>query len=139
MMRYLIGSLVALVAFSPQPSSAEVGLARVAQGATGKEVAALMGEPTDRIERETRREQVWIYPAGSVVFVAGKARSVYINGSEQDRFSEEYRRSVELAKPVVQKPISSPVEDILTEILKEVPSETGADGAAGDMKPVEIR
>lgn len=138
MVRRIIGCGVLLAAIAPSFVSAEVGLLRVTQGATGKEVMALIGEPKDRIERETRRETVWIYPTGSVVFKGGKARSVYLNGSTQDRFSDEYRRSVELAKPVPTPEVASPVEDILTEILREVPSEPGADGAAGDLKPVEI-
>lgn len=139
MMRRITLILAVSMAFLPSFAAAEVGLAQIAQGSTGKEVVALVGEPKERIERETKRELVWIYPTGSVVFVGGKARSVYLNGSSQDRFSEEYRRSVEMAKPVAPKAPSSPVEDILSEILKEVPSDGAADGGApGDLKPVEI-
>lgn len=139
MVRQFVVGLIAAAALVPAVVKAEAGLSNIVQGSTSKEVMALVGEPRERLERETRRELVWIYPTGSVVFVGGRARSVYLNGSSQDRFSEEYKRTVELAKAATPAPPSSPVEDILTEILKEVPSEQGAGAeAGGDLKPVEI-
>ena len=122
------------------PCLAEGDLSRVPQGATGREVMALMGEPVDRIERETKREQVWYYVSGSIVFMGGKARSIYMNGSNDDRFRIEEQRKMEIRKAAAQATPLNPVEDILSEILREVPSEPGNDGAApNEVKPLEMR
>ena len=122
------------------PCFAEGDLSRVPQGATSREVRALMGDPVDRIERETKREQVWYYASGSIVFMGGKARSIYMNGSNDDRFRIEEQRKMEIRKAAAQATPLNPVEDILSEILREVPSEPGSDGAApNEVKPLEMR
>lgn len=122
-----------------QFASAEVPLTRITKGATNKDVITLIGAPLEQIEKEIKRQTVWVYPSGSIVFSQGKAISVYTNGNTQDLFSNEYRKSIEPVKPVNNQNISNPVEDILSEILREVPSEAGAEGASGNLAPGEVR
>jgi hypothetical protein len=127
-----------------QGASAQGNLARVRQGATTKEVQAFMGDPIDRIEREIKREQLWIYSSGSVVFIKGKAASVYLAGESDDILSLKYQDTIAAAKPPVPAAPASPVENIISEILREVPSEGGEAGqgvpalAPGEVRPVDI-
>jgi len=127
-----------------QQALAQGNIARVRHGATTKEVQTLMGDPLDRLEREIKREQVWIYSSGSVVFVKGKAVSVYPEGESSDILSVQYQDAVAAAKPPVQIAPASPVEDIISEILREVPSEGVAPGQAapalapGEIRPVDV-
>ena len=127
-----------------QQAFAEGNIARIRHGATTKEVYTLMGDPVDRIEREIKREQVWIYSSGSVVFVKGKAASVYVEGESSDILSVQYQDAAAAAKPQVQVAPASPVEDIISEILREVPSEGGEAGqsaaalAPGEVRPVDV-
>ena len=136
--------LVAIACLMPMVSNAEGDLSRVVRGASTKEIVTLLGAPAESIERETKREVVWYYPAGSVVFSHGTVKSVYIAGSSDDRLSAEYQKSLQDAKPVVASTTSSPVEDILSEILREVPSEAGTDGsgqtavAPGEVRPLDV-
>ena len=133
-----------LVILLTQSAIAQGNLARIRHGATTKEVQTLMGDPVDRIEREIKREQLWIYASGSVVFIKGKASSVYLGEASDDILSVQYQDALAAAKPVAQAAPVSPVEDIISEILREVPSEAG-DGVAtgpalapGEVRPVDI-
>lgn len=123
-----------------QSAIAQGNLARIRHGATTKEVQTLMGDPVDRIEREIKREQLWIYPSGSVVFIKGRATSVFLGEANDDILSVQYQEAVAAAKPAVPAAPASPVEDIISEILREVPSEVGEGAPAGPaLAPGEVR
>jgi hypothetical protein len=142
MCRIRIGFILIVLTLYVLPCYAEGDLTRVTYGSETKHVIALIGEPTEKIEREAKREVVWYYPTGSIVFSKGRAKSVFIDGISQDRFSQEYLRLTQPAKPDNSKGLNSPVEDILSEILREVPSEGGAETASpsapGEVKPLDI-
>lgn len=123
-------------------AAAEASISRVPQGATSKEVIMLLGAPQEQVERETKRQKVWYYADGSIVFVNGKARSIYPNGSVIDSYIEQQEQRREAIKAAPKA--SSSVDDIISEILREVPSESMTDSSAsavpGDAsKPLEIQ
>lgn len=118
-------------------ATVEADLNRIPQGATSNQVITLVGAPIETIERETKRQKVWYYPSGSVVFIGGRARSVYLKGSEHDKFREEEQKKMEShAAAAAHAKGPSPVEDILSEILREVPSEAGGDS---ELKSLEVQ
>ena len=58
------GAGTAMGEFRPQPLS---------PGMTAREVLTLWGSPLERVEQETKREEVWRYPgSSSVSFTVGK-------------------------------------------------------------------
>ncbi len=133
-----------LVLSVTQVALAEGALSRVQHGATTRDVQALLGEPVDRIEREVKREQLWIYPSGSIVFVGGKAASVYSGVAAEDILTARTHGTNLAAKAVSREVQASPVENIISEILREVPSE-GGEGASpapalapGEIRPVDV-
>ncbi len=140
---YHFGCLIAFIGVfssiaSASPLVHDGDLSRVPQGATSKDVITIIGAPIDQVERETKRQMVWYYAQGSVVFVGGRARSVYLKGSDNDKFREEEKKKMETQAIAANAKPQSPVEDILTEILREVPSEPGSEGAA-ELKSLEIQ
>ena len=87
------------------------------------EVLQAWGAPKDKLEFESRRKDVWIYPDGrQVTFEDGKVQksglitAASVGGIEVA--SEEPEKSARLKKPT-QEEVA--VEDILEEIMREVP------------------
>jgi hypothetical protein len=117
----------------------QANLARIAYGSSRQQVATIMGQPTERIEKEVKRQTLWIYPTGTVVFSKGRAVSIFLKGSEDDILSDAYKTAMAAAKPTQSAQAVSPVEDIITEILREVPSDGTEGGAAAAPVPAEMR
>ena len=128
-----------LICTASQMSHADNSILRIAKGASSKEVISLLGSPLERIEKEIKRQSVWIYASGKIIFSQGKAVSLFVNGNTQDVFSADYRKNIEPIKPANSNALSNPVEDILSEILREVPSEGGTDASANNLAPGEVR
>ena len=68
--RFLLVLVVLLL--STSMARAERRLPDLSEAMVAKDVIRLWGAPPERIERETKREEVWLYGESSVTFRAGK-------------------------------------------------------------------
>ncbi|MDC0358012.1 hypothetical protein OAO01_04280 [Oligoflexia bacterium] len=118
--------------FRPSNSMAEVDLSALEQGMHHSAVLKLLGPPTEKQEKETKREEVWKYEAAEVVFHEGKVISWATNNAELD--AQLILKTKKVASDsdahVAQKDSTDQVAvaEILSEIMREVPSQPAVKG-----------
>ena len=115
-----------------QGALAQSRIRPISNGMTGAEVLERWGQPKDRLERETKRRQVWIYD--------GEQEATFENGKVIS-FHES-----DAAQPVVAAPVEPEVKenivnqdsssDLVREIAKELPS--GPDVVSQDSTSPEV-
>lgn len=125
-------------------------LALLQQGSTPDEVIRILGEPADRHEREAKREVVWEYPQSEVLFregllVSWEERKTH-QEVEADRRAVQQEKQVKEAREreIAARAEPSAVEDIISEILKEVPTDNSPSAPVpgqivpGDPRALEV-
>ena len=120
---------VALSHFVPNTCWSESKTPPLATGMHYAEVLALWGQPNEKQEKEPTREDIWIYRNSVVTFHEGrvtswKSTTVVALPSPAPSISEQ------AAKDKRGKD-SVGVEDILTDIMKNVPSDDSPEPPAG--------
>jgi hypothetical protein len=108
--------------------------APLTEGAEREAVLELWGSPSSKVQRETLREEDWIYPDALVTFRNGAVRR-WQEGSGQNLSAGQLLQeaaalagSVEPAKPTRQS-----AERLLDDILSELPNDT--EGSSGSSIP----
>ncbi len=96
------------------------------------EVLASWGEPIDRQEHEAKRQDIWIYKGDiKVVFSQGKVVAWTGQPQVESQAGESEVLDESSGKPARDSADSKSVDDLLTEILKDVPSADDAPGSGG--------
>ncbi len=125
---------VTLLLFALLPGAdAQKRLPPLSNGMNYSDVIAMWGAPESKQERESKRDDIWVYPKGKVFFHEGRvvgwvdktAIALTLQGQEDSAPKSG------LAKPGQGK--TEEVEQILNEIMKELPSgEAGGSGSAAN-------
>ena len=102
---------------------AEAKLPFLSTGLNPEHVKALWGEPTERIEKETRRVLVWKYPRGEVIFQGDKVSSWRL---DDNSYGE--KRKIEKSEVIPQsEKIAVTKEEnlaaVISELVNELPNE----------------
>jgi hypothetical protein len=104
-------------------------------GVSPEEVAKSWGAPTEKVERETKRESVWYYARSTAYFAEGKLVRWTVQGEQGlEEYPEVEAKPVQAAASNAQQDglPQENVDDLLSEIMKDVPSEPDSgSGAAG--------
>jgi hypothetical protein len=98
------------------------------------EVLKLWGAPADKREHEIKREDVWIYGGAAVTFKEGKVISWSKGSQTVSEDGETSDAGLKAARPTPQ-PTAAPVQDLLNEILKEVPDTDAPAAKPGSAAP----
>lgn len=106
--------------FAQTPSQ----LSQLADGSSSAEVIAALGEPTERVEKEAKRDEIWRYPNAIVRFHEGVVVAVTNKSGEPQNVPPTPAAHVsERAKTGGKQ-----VEELISEILREVPTDNSPAG-----------
>ena len=132
-----IGLLAALLATIPRQAGAERRAAHVETGSTRREVIALRGEPAERIERETKRTETWIYPGDEIVFSGDRVVEVREAPVAPEPAAEPTLPSVTIKGPSRHpSTASAPGKQVdIGALLAEVSKATPQEGEGGPNAP----
>ena len=133
--------LATLLLSSPLSVIAEKKLPPLQTGMTYSEVVGAWGAPEDRDEREIKRQNVWYYKSAQVVFEEGRVQAwEYRNNSDGTKSAtggvgpahESVKSTPKPAVPTTEKSEHSEIDDLLGEIMKDVPSEPDSTGGGNN-------
>ena len=114
------------------PAYADRILPPLASGMGYHEVIARWGEPIERQEQETKRADVWTYQKGMRVFFSQGKVIAWSGAEKQDAMNlDSQSERSDALKPKNDARKSGSVDDLLSEILKDIPSlDDGPDGGS---------
>lgn len=107
-----------------------------------QQVIALLGEPQERVERETLRQDIWRYQGGQVFFSNGRLVAWTVAGAAPS--GEPVAGEIRDSSPTLKAPKPSSkievakYENLLTEILDSLPDDgsSAKDGIEGGISPI---
>lgn len=114
------------------------------KGIEHREVMTLKGEPTEKIEMESRREELWRYPGVDLIFHEGKLRDWKVKGQAGDRTAQQSVHARQAPTPgqraapsllETQRPDARRANALLGDILRELPAEGRSEGSSSSNQP----
>jgi hypothetical protein len=126
---YLILVLIVSVA----SSHAQARLPELKKGMSNLEVLKLWGSPLEKIEKEIKRKDVWVYKNSRLVFLNGTL--LEIEDAQGKKVENEVSNTEQAAK-LVRQAESTPVanQDVVDDILSEIMQDP-SNQEPGDHKP----
>lgn len=109
---------------------------KIPGGASFGEVLGIWGEPTEKVDKNVKKEVVWYYPDGArVVFKDGKVRSSQSTKTIRATLEQQEASKAALATTTGAE-LSGETRDLVRDIAKEVPSgpdSPGMDSSVGNI------
>lgn len=113
---------VVVLSLSTIPGAIAADLSKkIPAGGSLGDVLASWGEPTEKIEKEVKREVVWYYPEGArVTFKDGRVKSWRAPDSIRQK-DAEVAAAKALVTPIGEE-LTAETRDLVRDIAREVPS-----------------
>lgn len=131
-------ALLAALTAAPAIAAAESAPPPLETGQSYADVLSRWGAPAEKIEMETRRRDIWRYPAGQAVFQNGKVVSWTLQRRVPTVAEAPARQSSVQAAAKKKRTSATDNPNLLDEILNELPSEgpvPSGPGGAPNMPP----
>jgi hypothetical protein len=125
------------LASNPAYALSQKELAVIDQHSEREDVLKALGAPNSRDEHESAREEYWTYDAGVLMIHEGRAQRWVRVNPENGVFDEIPRPPVVEATVSAIDPEGKQVNDIISEILKEVPIDNSPSGSGPAANPAE--
>lgn len=110
-----------LVVVTAQNAFADRRMNELTEGMNYNQVLRVLGEPTEKIDKETKREDVWLYGLNELVFAEGKLVAWKEAGTKKAIGANPANLGADAQDGVSGEDVA--LEDILTDIVSETKEE----------------
>ncbi|MEZ4754394.1 MAG: hypothetical protein R3A13_08820 [Bdellovibrionota bacterium] len=104
---------------------ADTKLGEIHKGMNSSEVLVAYGSPQEKIDFESKRETVWIYPDKEIILSEGKVKAWRIKEADGSLSDDLSIREIETSPIPESEENESVVEEILDELLKQTSPSKG--------------